>query len=116
MTWFELLLTTLYVDIGAQTQELPIALAWYTRVNDEFQNQVKREEELGLPLTDYMIGLESETKRCKSQIGFISQFVFPVWSTLASIFPELQCAVDRCVRNEAYYQEQLDKLKYQNCD
>jgi hypothetical protein len=79
-------------------------------VNDEFQGQVSREEELGLPLTDFMMGLESESKRSKSQVGFISQFVLPLWSTLADMYPELKASVDRCIQNEAYYQELYDQL------
>ena len=107
---FVLISACLLIDIGAQTQDISIAMKWTKRVNDEFMKQVAREKERDLPLTDYMTGLESPAKRYKSQVGFIAGLVLPLWGAIAAFFPSLQAAVNRCIENETHYQDRFNEL------
>lgn len=97
-------------DLGAQTQTLDVAAEWSKRVHDEFYQQVEKERELGLPLTDHMVGLDKEEKRCKSQVVFIATFVLPIWRALSRLFPSLDEVLVTAVENEKHYQSRYQDL------
>lgn len=99
------------VDIGAQTQDISIAMKWGDLLMEEFTAQVRKEIEHGLPPTVYMMGLESEYKRMQLQYGFVSTFVLPLWQVVVSCLPALQHAADQCASNVAFYKERMLALQ-----
>lgn len=98
-------------DIGAQSQDQSVSLKWTACLISEFSNQVKREEELGLPVTQFMAGLDSELKQVQLQIGFIHNIVLPLWSGMMVCFPRLSSAVDNILRNEEYFVQKKSELE-----
>lgn len=99
------------LDIGAQTQDLSIAQKWSERVIDEFSDQARREEELGIPQTAFMVGLESELMSNQLQAGFTSGFVLPLWQEFSACLPKLQCAAEQCASNAQYYKSIVLRLQ-----
>lgn len=85
----ELLITccTHCADLGAQV--LPISTAWdfYIRCTDEFMDQAVAEEELGLPVTPFMTGLEDAAVRAFGQVQFVEFVVAPLWKACSTALP-----------------------------
>ena len=103
-------LLMLYLDIGAQTQDISIAAKWGECCRSEFRAQVLKEVEMGVPPTAYMMGLESDLKYYQLQTGFVSGFVLPLWQVFASCIPDLEFAATQCESNVAFYKEQVQCL------
>jgi hypothetical protein len=53
-------------------------------VNEEFTNQVREEEELGLPVSEFMKGAEIPKIYYKNEIGFNKFVVRPLWVAFES--------------------------------
>jgi hypothetical protein len=99
------------IDIGAQTQDLPLAMKWGSRCRDEFVAQVNKELAYSITPTPYMMGLDLELKYMQLQHGFVGGFVLPLWQVLASCLPRLRHAADRCEANVASYKENARLLQ-----
>ena len=97
-------------DIGAQTQRRELALKWTERCLDEFAAQGVKEHLLGLELTPFMQGLDSELTRMQVQEGFVGGIVVPLWSALASCFQELVPAANQAVANRTFYATRVAAL------
>jgi putative methionine-R-sulfoxide reductase with GAF domain len=67
-----------------------VARKWALMVVEEFSEQVAEEKRQGLPVTQFMDGLDTEHKVAKLQIGFYNYVCKPLWVALAGIYPELQ--------------------------
>ena len=72
-------------DLSAHTFPREISLAWSARISEEFSNQVREEELLGLPITPFMAGLDKPLARAKLQATFLSRVVVPLWRALAAL-------------------------------
>ncbi|CAM9627850.1 unnamed protein product [Chrysoparadoxa australica] len=92
-------------DLGGQVSETHVALEWGRLILQEFANQARREQELGLPLT---FPLEScEVDIMKGQLMFLNEIVAPLWEPVASMFPALSHCVTRLDENRKYYENEL---------
>lgn len=97
-------------DIGAQTQRRELALQWTERCLAEFAAQGANEKLLGLDLTPFMQGLDSQLTRMQLQAGFVAGIVVPLWSALAGCFHGLDYAVAQAVSNKTYYTDLVSEL------
>jgi hypothetical protein len=66
-------------DLSNPTKEYDILSRWSRAVNEEFSNQVREEEELGLPVSEFMKGAEIPKVYYKNEIGFNKFVVRPLW-------------------------------------
>ena len=66
-----------------------VTIKWEARIVEEFTNQVKMERERNLPLTGFMVDLDSHEKRGGLQINFIRLVVLPMWTSLVAFDPSL---------------------------
>eukprot|EP01114_Cavostelium_apophysatum_P003633 TRINITY_DN1367_c0_g1_i1.p1 TRINITY_DN1367_c0_g1~~TRINITY_DN1367_c0_g1_i1.p1 ORF type:complete len:704 (-),score=174.95 TRINITY_DN1367_c0_g1_i1:33-2144(-) len=79
-------------DISHASKSTPLHLTWTQRVTDEFYLQGDREKELGLPISALMDRVTGNI--AKSQTGFISFLVLPLFEALELEFP----ATEICMR------------------
>lgn len=99
-------------DLSNPTRPFSITKSWAERISEEFNRQVKKEQELGLPVLGFMM-TPDEKALCKNETGFASFVVAPMWRSLAILFPSLNHLVDQLDQNlnswKALLQEILDK-------
>jgi hypothetical protein len=78
-------------DIGNPVLKFDLATVWSFKIIQEFNEQVWKEEKLGIPVTEYMrIGSDIQ-KIKRNQIGFIDMFIHPLWQV---ILPHLENVQD----------------------
>lgn len=82
--------------------------AWTSLVCAEFTAQVEAEKRAGLPFAPHMDGLTSELAVAKLQFGFVSYIVAPLWTAVATAFPELADARANLTRNQAHWKSIVD--------
>ena len=63
---------------------------WALAITQEFTNQVAAEKEAGLPFAPFMDGLQPPLAFAKSQVGFSTFVIKPLFSAAAGIFSELE--------------------------
>jgi hypothetical protein len=81
---------------------------WSKRISAEFNAQVAKEEELGLPVLGFMI-TKDEKALCKNELGFSSFVVGPMWRNLLGIFPSIQPLIEQLDNNLTEWKRQLDE-------
>lgn len=84
-------------DLSNPAKPFGQARVWGKRISAEFHNQVQEEEKRGMPVTQFMTGLEKEVMVCKQEIGFISFVVKPLWDATNTLL-------------EGVYQAQVDNI------
>jgi hypothetical protein len=67
-----------------------VASDWAIRVAIEFTKQAEKEQQLKLPVTPHMDGLDSQYEIAKMQIGFFQYMVRPLFHTIGTLFTELR--------------------------
>ena len=97
-------------DLSGQTMKLEIAQKWGNALMLEFAAQSSKEVELGLPVTPFMQGLDSELNKLQLQYGFVSNIVVPLWAALSASFPELESCCHQAHSNKMYYQNEIHFL------
>lgn len=55
------------------------SVMWNMRLNKEFRAQSEEESSMNIPLTPFLVGLESKQKLANSEKYFITQIVTPLW-------------------------------------
>jgi len=65
-----------------------LAAAWGDRCIEEFTNQVKMEENLGLPVSMFMKGLDSIQQKGRMQADFARFVLRPLWAEMARLLPD----------------------------
>jgi hypothetical protein len=82
-------------DVGNPCLDFSIAKQWSIKIIAEFNCQVMREEDLSLPVSEFLrIGSElSSIKR--SQVGFIGRsyadfIILPLWKLVETAYPQLE--------------------------
>jgi len=70
-------------DLTGQTKSFPLSQDWSFRICKEFTLQVKEEGHLGLPVTSYLVGLESMEIISRQEGNFAKVIVLPLYSALA---------------------------------
>jgi hypothetical protein len=93
-------------DISNPCKPRPIMVGWTERVLTEFWAQGDEEKSLGFdisPLCDRESGVRTVPK---SQIGFVSFVVLPMYKALTKIIPEVDEALQLLHGNLAFWKEQ----------
>jgi hypothetical protein len=92
-------------DISNEVRPFSVSKLWAERLVEEFGNQVLLEKAKGLP---FMAFMDKELVVVeKSQAGFISGVLRPLWSTTCELLPELRPFVDLIDQN---YQGYCNKI------
>eukprot|EP00878_Enallax_costatus_P011773 GHUV01012289.1.p1 GENE.GHUV01012289.1~~GHUV01012289.1.p1 ORF type:complete len:856 (+),score=231.71 GHUV01012289.1:611-3178(+) len=89
-------------DLGNFIRPFPAALAAAERVHTEFQRQVARELELGLPVSAHMAAQEPAVW-AKMEVQFIDYVAGPLWDRLGQVFPTLQQPISTMCVNRARF-------------
>jgi hypothetical protein len=82
-------------DVGNPCLDFSIARKWSMQIIEEFNAQVLREEELKIPVSEFLrVGSELSNVK-KSQVGFIGKpyadfIILPLWKLVEVAFPELE--------------------------
>mmetsp|Transcript_2654 Transcript_2654/g.5959 ORF Transcript_2654/g.5959 Transcript_2654/m.5959 type:complete len:402 (+) Transcript_2654:52-1257(+) len=77
-------------DVGNPCLDFSIAKQWSMKIIAEFNSQVLQEEDLKLPVSEFLrIGTELPSIK-KSQVGFIDFIILPLWKLVEVAYPELQ--------------------------
>ena len=76
-------------DISGQALSPAMAATWSSRVLQEFKAQHSQEVELGLPLTEMLVGLDDACKANRMQHGFTNFVLLPLYTALCEAFPQI---------------------------
>lgn len=98
-------------DISGQLLTQELALKWGDGCVAEFRAQSEKEKSLGLPVTAFMSGLESDLQKYRLQLGFINNIAIPLWTAMAECFPNLLPRVKQGASNSNYYSNLVDELE-----
>lgn len=92
-------------DLGNPAKPLNLYLRWTDLIIMEFFAQGDAEAALGLPISP-MCDRNKPNKE-KSQIGFISVIVAPLFRTVSALIPAMGTMVDQIKDNETYWKRKL---------
>jgi hypothetical protein len=99
-------------DLANPARPRDQAIIWAKMISMEFTNQVKLEKELGLPVTEYMQGLEKERILLGQEFGFANFVVKPLWVAMNRMVEgQVQNFVDTLESNVAFYKAESERLK-----
>jgi hypothetical protein len=71
-------------DVGNPVLKFELATVWSLRIIQEFNEQVWKEEQKGIPVSEFMRIGSDINKIKRNQIGFIDMFIHPLWQLLSS--------------------------------
>merc|ERR1712106_293549 len=95
-------------DLSNPTKPLTLYVQWVDRLMEEFWKQGDKERVQGLEISP-MCDRENATIE-KSQVGFISYIVYPLWETWAElVFPDAQNILTLLKSNRTHYEGLLSK-------
>lgn len=97
-------------DIGAQTQDIPMAKKWVWRCYNEFRVQADKECHLGIMTSPFLHDLKEDSKIYKSQYYFINDIVEPIWYAMIQLLPSLSFAYEQLIKNKIQYQTIYDTI------
>ncbi|GMH60020.1 hypothetical protein TL16_g02949 [Triparma laevis f. inornata] len=83
-------------DLSNPCREWGASSEWSRLVSIEFNAQVKKEKEMGLPFLPFMQS-EDEESKAKQEISFIEFIIEPMWKDVVEFLPQL----DFCLENIA---------------
>lgn len=96
-------------DLSNFTRQVSNLHAWVDLLRKEFQHQYANEIKLNLPTLSHMKEC-SPIEKFKSEIGYISGIVLPLWTVLVDLFPGLQLTLDQINSNIQSYQKEIDNV------
>ena len=96
-------------DLSNPVRPFHMTREWAGRISIEFNDQVEREQALGMPVLGFMM-TPDEKAFCKNETGFASFVVAPMWRTLALCFPDLTFLVRQLDDNLVTWKALLEKL------
>lgn len=85
-------------DLSNPVRPFYMAEEWARRVSIEFNDQVEREQALGMPVLGFMM-TPDEKSFCKNESGFASFVVQPMWVRIVQHFPVLEFLTDQLSDN-----------------
>lgn len=98
-------------DLSSVARPLPIALQWVEMVCQEFSDQARKSEELGIFVPPHIVNLEDEAARCRLQVNFIDYLVAPLWNSISTILPEVKTSYVASLRmNRDYFFEHAGQM------
>merc|ERR1712106_1149862 len=90
-------------DLSNPTKPLDIYRLWVDRITEEFFIQGDKEKDAGLDISPMCDRSNATTE--KSQVGFISYIVHPLWETWAElVYPDAQDILTTLDNNRNYYE------------
>jgi len=90
-------------DLSNPTKPLDIYRHWVDRITEEFFLQGDKERDAGLDISPMCDRGNATTE--KSQVGFISYIVHPLWETWAElVYPDAQDILTTLENNRLYYE------------
>ena len=97
-------------DLSNPVRPFNVSVAWARRISAEFNEQVAKEEALGLPVLGFMVS-KDDIDFCRNEIGFSSFVVAPMWRAIKVPFPEVSFLVDQMVANLVEWKQWGERLK-----
>lgn len=71
-------------DVGNPVLKFELATVWSLRIIQEFNEQVWKEEQKGIPVSEFMRIGSDINKIKRNQIGFIDMIIHPLWQLLSN--------------------------------
>ena len=71
-------------DVGNPVLKFELATVWSLRIIKEFNEQVWKEEQKGIPISEFMRIGSDINKIKRNQIGFIDMFIHPLWMLIGN--------------------------------
>jgi len=94
-------------DIGHFACPWLVHKAWADRITSEFNAQVVRERELGVPVSTHLAS-ETDHAMAKGQVGFANFIVVPLWECLCASLPEMSVLADLIKLNRQRWEKLLE--------
>ena len=89
-------------------EDFSVAKDWCSRVTSEFTDQATKEKALGVSVTPYMDGLETEYKIANMQIEFCHFMIVPFFKMVGAVLPKAAHLNAHCLRNIEGYKKIMD--------
>ena len=96
-------------DIGNPVLKFEQATVWSLKIIQEFNDQVWKEEQNKIPISEFMRIGSDISKIKRNQIGFIDMFIQPLWMVLSLHIENIKEYVEAIDQNRIQW-EQLEKL------
>jgi GAF domain-containing protein len=96
-------------DLSNPVRPFHITQAWARRISAEFNLQVAMEQELKMPVLNFMMTPDDKAL-CKNETGFASFVVAPMWRSLTGLFPGLTPLVQQLDHNLSNWKSLLDQI------
>lgn len=80
-------------DLSNDTKSWSAARVWTSRIQEEFQKQVEREKQLGIPVSTYLESADLEAQ-IENQVKFLDFIVIPWWDCYTQLVPALEPFLD----------------------
>ena len=100
-------------DLGNQTLDFNIAVAWSLKITQEFNQQVASEELKGITISEYMRIGNSITNIKNLQCSFIDHAIMPMWIILTDRVPGIKDFIDTLIANKKKWK---NLKSFQNLD
>jgi hypothetical protein len=97
-------------DLCGQTFPKPIALKWSNMISKEFAYQALLEQADNLPVSFKQ--LDDPLEMVEGQHFFAHKIVFPLWSLMHQMFPELEMCIKNLTDNVNHYDKEIQRLKH----
>lgn len=96
-------------DVGNPVVKFEIATIWSLKIIQEFNDQVWKEEQSGIPVSEFMRIGSDINKIKRNQIGFIDMFISPLWMVLSQHLEGLK-EYENCIEENRVKWEELEKF------
>lgn len=97
-------------DLSNPVRPFHMTREWARRISLEFNDQVIREQALGMPVLGFMM-TPDEKAFCKNETGFASFVVAPMWRAMSMLYPQLTFLVEQLESNVVVWKESLEKIQ-----
>ena len=96
-------------DLSNPVRPFHMTQAWARRISAEFNLQVAMEQDLNMPVLNFMMTPDDKAL-CKNETGFASFVVAPMWRSLSGLFPGLMPLVQQLDSNLSNWKAMLEKI------
>jgi putative methionine-R-sulfoxide reductase with GAF domain len=99
-------------DLSNPVRPYSMSKSWAERISIEFNDQVAREQSLGMPVLGFMMTAD-EKAFCKNECGFASFVVGPMWRGIANVYPNLNFLVEQLDFNLSSWKKRIEEIDAQ---
>lgn len=96
-------------DLSNPVRPFHMTRQWAERISVEFNDQVAREQALGMPFLGFMF-TPDEKSLCKNETTFANFVVAPMWRALSTLYPNLVFLVEQLDSNLSTWKGTLEKI------